>query len=176
MQDDKPDFILHFAGATVGAECVEAVPQELYEIEALRERFYPDALNFGQHFTPGERVFTHQEKHEIASGERAGSVWMPESSRKNWTEALIHFVQEKRAKAVAGNYGNGASPWLLIHDEWPTALRFYPQQVREAAHALASELHIQPFAHVFVATGDQLLCFQSGSVAIRPIPPLWSVT
>jgi hypothetical protein len=174
VQGDKPDFTLYFCGSTVGAECVEAVPQELYEIEALRERLYPDVVNFGHHFTPGKSVFTHQEKHEIARGESTGTVWMPESSRKNWTEALTHFVQQKRTKAVNGNYGSHASLWLLVHDEWPTALRFYPQQVRDAAHALAPELRTDPFALVFVATGDQLLCFQSGSVAVRPIPQLRS--
>lgn len=45
---DKPDFVLQLGSNLIGVECVEAVPEEWYEIEAIRGRKYPHAFNFGQ--------------------------------------------------------------------------------------------------------------------------------
>lgn len=75
VHDDQPDFVLTEDSSVVAIECIEAVPEEWYEIEALRERFYPDEMNFGQIYRPGQRVFTMQQLHDIASGKQAGPPW-----------------------------------------------------------------------------------------------------
>ena len=175
---EKPDFLLRFGSAEIGVECVEAVPEELYEIEILREKHYPEAMNFGQMFLPGERAFNWDQKHQIASGNRAGPPWMPKSARRNWIAAMEYFVRRKTEKLREGNYASNTTTWLLIQDEWPTSLGFYPQQLREAAAELACALtpllSAPSFQAIFIASNGQLLCFESGQMKVEEIFDLWN--
>lgn len=178
LHADKPDFLLRFAGVEVGAECVEAVPSEHYHIEDLRERLYPDAMNFGQRFEPGEENFTLEEKHDIASGKLAGPPWMPHTAKRNWISAMEYVVAGKTAKLRKGNYLGNVPTWLLLQDEWPNSLHFYPEQVRAASEELLERLTpllVPPaFQAVFIASGNQLLCFKEGQLAIEVLCNLWS--
>lgn len=178
VHGEKPDFLLRLAGVEVGAECVEAVPSEHYHIEALREKLYPDAMNFGQRFDPGEENFTLDEKHEIASGKRAGPPWMPEAAKRNWVSAMEYIVAAKTTKLHKGNYSANNSTWLLVQDEWPNSLQFYPEQVRAAAQELLERLAplLSPpaFQAVFIACGSQMLCFKEGQLAVEEVCNLWS--
>lgn len=177
VHGEKPDFTLILAGVDIGAECVEAVPPEHYHIEDIRERLYPDAMNFGQKFEPGETNFTSVQKHEIASGERAGPPWMPDAMRRNWLDSMEYVLAGKTAKLRNGNYCANASTWLLVQDEWPNALHFYPHKVYEAAGELLVRLEplLSPpaFQSIFIASGDQLLCFQKGQLYVEEICDLW---
>lgn len=177
LHGDRPDFVLRFGGREVGVECVEAVPKESYEIEVIREKHYPDAMNFGQRFKVGDSNFTRNEKHEIASGKHAGYPWMPESAKRNWIAAMEHVVGRKTTKLRGGNYSSSDVAWLLVQDEWPTSLRFYPQQVRQAAAELArrlvSRFSAPSFRAVFIASGSQLLCLESGRLTVEEVRDLW---
>lgn len=175
---EKPDFSLRFGGSEVGVECVEAVPQELYEIEVLREKWYPEAMNFGQKFQPGSNALTRDEKHQIASGCQAGPPWMPEAAKRNWVSAMLHVISGKAVKLQSGNYSSNATNWLLVQDVWPTSLRSYPEQVREAALECAQRLAAAPdtpsFDALFIASGRQLLCIERGTLTTEDIYDLWS--
>lgn len=177
VHGEKPDFTLSLAGVELGAECVEAVPPEHYHIEDIRERLYPTAMNFGQKFEPGEQNFTSDEKREIASGVRAGPPWTPTSMRRNWVAAMEFVIAGKTAKLRKGNYSAYATNWLVVQDEWPNALHFYPEKVREAAGELLIRLEpiLSPpaFQSIFIASGNQLLCFRSGQLHIEQICDLW---
>ena len=177
VHGEKPDFTLSLAGFELGAECVEAVPPEHYHIEDIRERLYPGAMNFGQKFEPGEQNFTSDEKHEIASGERAGPPWMPAAMRRNWVASMEYVIAGKTAKLRKGNYAASATNWLLVQDEWPNALHFYPQKVREAAGELLVRLEpffsLPAFQSIFIASGNKLLCFQKGQLYVEEICNLW---
>ena len=177
VHGEKPDFVLRLANVEVGVECVEAVPTEHHHIEDLRERLYPEAMNYGQHFNPGEENFTLAEKHEIASGQLAGSPWMPETAKRNWVAAMEYVVEGKTAKLRRGNYSSNRSTWLLVQDEWPNSLHFYPDQVRTAAAALLQRLApcLTPpaFQAIFIACGNQMLCFQDGLLEVSQIQDLW---
>ena len=179
VHSEKPDFLLRLAGLEVGAECVEAVPKELYQIEVLHETHYPEAMNFGQRFEPGEENRTWDEKHEVASGRRAGSAWMPATAKQNWISAMQHVVAGKAEKVRQGNYSSRSSMWLLVRDEWPNSLQFYPQQVREAAAELRHELaplFVQPaFQAVFIESGGQLLCFEESRLTVEEVCDLWTL-
>jgi hypothetical protein len=178
VHGEKPDFLLRLAGVEVGAECVEAVPPEHYHIEDLREKHYPDAMNFGQQFDPGEENFTLDEKLDIASGKRTGPPWMPETAKRNWIAAMEYVVAGKTAKLRKGNYSANSTTWLLVQDEWPNSLHFYPEQVRAAAKELVERLAplLAPpaFQAVFIACGNQLLCLKEGQLAIEEVCNLWS--
>jgi hypothetical protein len=174
---DKPDFLLRLAGKEVGVECVEAVPKERYEIELLRQKHYPDAMNSVQRFEPGEENRTCYEKHEIASGSRALRPWMPAAAKRNWITAMEFVVHGKTEKLRKGNYSASISTWLLVRDEWPNSLQFYPEQVREAAAELwqkLAPLFVPPaFEKVFIESGGQLLCFENGQFAVEQVCDLW---
>jgi hypothetical protein len=174
---EKPDFLLRLAGAAVGVECVEAVPKELYQIEVLREKHYPDAMNFGQRFEPGEETLTWDKKHEVASGRRAGPPWMPAAAKRNWISAMQYVVHGKTEKLRHGNYSSSISTWLLVRDEWPNSLQFYPERVREAAAELwpkLAPLFVPPaFQAVFIESGGQLLCFEEGQFTVEQVCDLW---
>ena len=178
FHSEKPDFLLSFDGSEIGAECVEVVPQELYEIEVLREKLYPHEMNFGQIFKPGQQKFTLEEKHGIARGEVLGPPWMPDMAKRNWIAAIMHFIAGKTKKLRNGNYSSTATNWLLLQDEWPTSLRFYPEQVREAAVECSKQVDsmLEPpsFQAIYVASGEQLLMFKRGSVRVEPIFNLWT--
>jgi hypothetical protein len=137
---DGPDFILQLGARQVGVECVEAVPQELYEIEILRENEYPDSMNFGQKFVPGERNFTQEEKHQIASGQLAGPPWMPEAAKRNWVAAMKYCIEGKVRKLRKGNYSSMETMWLLVQDEWPNTIQYHPEHQLAAATQLTAEL------------------------------------
>jgi hypothetical protein len=177
VHGEKPDFLLDLAGVEIGVECVEAVPKERYQIELLRKKHYPEAMNFGQHFEPGEDNFTWDERHEIASGLRAGPPWMPATAKRNWIAAMQYVVAGKTAKLRQGNYSTSRSTWLLVRDEWPSSLQFYPEQVRDAAEELARSLApllSEPaFDAVFIECSDQLLCLEAGQLTVEDVCDLW---
>lgn len=177
VHGDRPDFVLGFGGSEVGIECVEAVPEELYEIEILHETQYPEALNSGQKFYPGESAFTWNEKHLIASGNISAHPWMPKAARQNWIAAMVHCINGKTEKLRQDNYSSQATMWLLIQDEWPTSIRFYSAQLCEAAFECANfliPLFVAPcFQAIFIASGSHLICYENGQVNVCEICDLW---
>ncbi|MCY7370466.1 MAG: hypothetical protein LH479_06265 [Polaromonas sp.] len=152
---------------------MEAVHTELHHIEAILEQYYPDAMNFGQIFEPGKENFTLEEKHEIASGQRAGEAWMPETAKRNWISAMEYVVAGKTSKLRKGNYSASSSTWLLVQDEWPNSLRFYPEQVRAAGRDLLeriSPLLAPPaFQAIFISSVNQLLCFEADQYSVEQV-------
>lgn len=168
----KPDFILSLPNDKIGIECVEAVPQEWYEIQAIRERQYPHALNFGHRFKAGARTYTHAEKHAIASGESAGPPWMGNEPEQEWAEAHAHFISEKVAKLRNGNYEPHKRLWLLVQDEWRVPVTGVDDRVQAAQLLLprVSELLNEPsFEQVFICSSPIMLTFRPGKLEVTPL-------
>jgi hypothetical protein len=116
---DKPDFALCHLNGKVGVECVEAVPNEWYRIQEIRDKYFPDVPNFGQRFQYGKNahIFTDDEKIEVANGSRAGYPWVGNMAEKQWVEAMEYFIESKTEKLQKGNYSEFSNMWLLIQDE-----------------------------------------------------------
>ncbi|MEW5943563.1 MAG: hypothetical protein AB1710_06910 [Pseudomonadota bacterium] len=176
MHGDKPDFVLTTAGIEVGVECVEAVPEEWYAIEALRERHYPNALNFGQIYHPTERIFDKQTKIDIASGKHLGSTWVGSMPKLQWVAAMEHFIGLKTDKLRSGNYSSHGTMWLIIQDEWRVPL-YRPQEVQEAALECMFRIDhlLSPpcFRAIFICSGNLLLCIENGQLEVAEIHDLW---
>ncbi|MCY1555139.1 hypothetical protein D9M68_917720 [compost metagenome] len=102
---------------------------------------------------------------------------MSGSMKRNWIAAMRYVIGEKTAKLRRGNYSSTSSTWLLVQDEWPNPLHFYPEQVRVAAGELLVQIDpllSQPaFQAVFIASGDQLLCFQKDRLIVEEVCDLW---
>lgn len=131
---DKPDFALRHINGEIGVECVEAVPDEWYRIQEIRDENFPDALSYGQHFRPGKhvRVFTDEERIEVANGSRASYPWVGRMAEKQWAEAMEYFIGSKTEKLRSGNYSEFQNMWLLIQDEWRVPMHS-EEEVREGA-------------------------------------------
>lgn len=174
-----PDFYLSFFNVRIGIECVDAVPQELYRIEELRETEYPDELMWGQRYFPKERRYTDEERIEIASGQRVGTPWMPAMAKRDWLEAMHFFIDDKARKRSKGNYGSSVETWLLVEDAWPTPLRVYPESVRGAAVQLSEELTHSSMGHgfnaIYILSGTQLIRVAPGNIQAVVLEDLWHV-
>ncbi len=175
---DKPDFALRHQNGEVGVECVEAVPDEWYRIQEIRDRDFPDALNFGQHFRPGKRVrvFTDEERIEVANGSRASYPWVGNMAAKQWTEAMEYFIRSKTDKLRSGNYSEFQNMWLLIQDEWRVPMHS-EEDVRESAEMCLtriSEFLVPPcFSTIYICCRGWLLSFENGRFTMDPIRDLW---
>jgi hypothetical protein len=173
---DKPDFSVLAGDRSIGIECVEAVPEEWYEIQAIRERHFPDELNFGQIFHPGQRVFSKKEKLAIASGEKKGPPWAGDMAERSWAKAMEHFIRLKTSKLRSGNYSEFTEMWLLVQDEWRAPV-FYPQELQLAVDLVEEQLaplFVAPaYSHIFVCRNSTVVTFSPEGVSFAPIVDLW---
>lgn len=173
---DKPDFVLQLDSSSVGVECVEAVPQEWYEVQAIRERKYPSAISFGQRFEVGKRLLDKRQREDLASGNSAGIPWMGNSAEIEWAEAIAYFMLAKTKKLHSGNYASHKNMWLLMQDEWRVPVHS-EEDIREAATLCLSLVQNQQlqscFSKVFICSGKWLLSFTSNDFSMSPIVDLW---
>jgi len=173
---DKPDFVLQYYAERIGVECVEAVPEEWYEVQAIRERQFPEASNFLQMYKPGKRIFTKEQKIEIANGSRMGPPWVGSMAERQWAEAMEYFIRLKTGKLRSGNYSKFPRMWLLIQDEWRVPI-YSIEDVHEAATICLSRIadlqEIPCYSAIFVCCRSWLLCFEQGHYTIAPIRDLW---
>lgn len=176
MHGDKPDFVLNLAGLEVGVECVEAVPEDWYEIAALQERLFPESMYFGQTFRPGEQVFERREKLDIASGKKLGYPWVGDMPKQQWITAMVYFIAQKTEKLRAGNYSPHKTMWLLIQDEWRVPIHD-PQEIQEAAveclRRIAHFFEPPCFHSIFICSRSMLLCFENDQLEVQKINDLW---
>lgn len=180
QDSNKPDFGLSQPNGKIGVECVEAVPEEWYKIQAIRERKYPDALIFGQRFQSGKdaRSFTNEERENIANGSRTGSIWVGNMAEKQWAEAMEYFIGNKTEKLRADNYSEFSNMWLLVQDEWRVPIITSDlDEVQLAVELLLKRIDkffIQPcFSAIHICCGDWLLSFKKNDFTIEPIRNLW---
>jgi hypothetical protein len=173
---EKPDFGLHMPNASIGVECVEATSTEWAQIQAIRERDFPEALIFLPVLTPGETKFTIAERVEIARGDRAGPGWAGKMTVRQWAAAQAYFVNGKTKKLRAGHYAEFGENWLLIQDEWPVPMH-YLEDFEEAAALCASliapQLDSPAFTHIFVVDSSRLIQLAPTPTDIRAIHDLW---
>lgn len=173
---DRPDFALQIADQKIGVECVEAVPEEWAQIQAIREQDFPDYWISPPKLRPGEKTLTLEKKIEHAKGERTGPPWVGKMAQKQWIAAMEFFVSQKTRKLRSGNYSEFNENWLLIQDEWPVPL--YGQQERaEAAsifsHKLADLLMPPAFANIFIGNSKWLIHIAQGQVEMMSMRDLW---
>lgn len=169
---DKPDFILHFNSEAIGVECVEAVPEEWYEIEATRERKYSKSITFGQYYDPHKKLYTAQEKDYIASGACAATPWMGHSAEIEWADAIAHFIHQKTKKLRAGNYSEMSKVWLLIQDEWrvPVHGKDDLESAIEFCLPLIPECLIEPcFNKIFICSCNHLVSIDKKGKTFEPL-------
>jgi hypothetical protein len=174
---EKPDFALEMDGKTIGVECTEAVSKEWAQIDAIRERDFPESLIMLPMLKPGIKKFSLQERIAIAKGEFAGTPWVGGMAKRQWAEAQAYFIGEKTKKLRAGNYSDHAEVWLAVQDEWRVPM--YGQEHTQTAAQMCLEL-LRPmlatpsFTRIYVSNSNWLVRLHPGPVEVRPICRLWN--
>lgn len=173
---EKPDFALTLADVTVGVECTEAVSDEWAQIDAIRERDFPESMIMLPKLKPGSKRFTLEERVAIARGEKSGPPWVGKMAEREWAEALAYFIEQKTKKLRAGNYAAFAQTWLVVQDEWRVPV--YRFEERFEAALLCAEL-IRPlllapaFSRIYVSNSRWLVRLNPGPVEVRAIRSVW---
>ena len=176
VHQEKPDFALTFGGRTVGMECTEAVSNEWAQIDAIRERDFPESTIMLPMFKPGSKTFSIEARIAIAKGQKAGPPWVGKMAERQWAEAQAHFIGEKTTKLRAGNYSAFAEAWLVVQDEWRVPV--YRLEDRREAAQMCAEM-IQPlltepsFARIYISNCTWLVRLAPGPVELRAIRNLW---
>lgn len=173
----KPDFLLTQPNGTLGIECVEAVPKEWYEIEAIRERKFPNSFNFVNRFNLVGKTYTSKEKESIASGDYAGPPWEGDEPEREWAEAHEHFIAEKVRKVRNGNYEPTKRLWLLVQDEWRVPVSGVGNRLH-AADLLLPRVRKQftppSFEEIFVSSSPLLFRFSATEFEVKPLEDPWN--
>lgn len=173
---EKPDFVINQGEVFIGVECVEAVPEEWYEIQALRERKNPNAVIFANHYTPGLKSLSKIEKEECAAGRGSSYPWMGDAPEREWADAMAYFINEKTKKLRAGNYSEFQENWLLIQDEWRVPIHSAADLLKalNSCLPLIKENWIRPcFNKIFIHARKFLVTLTSEGYTIKATPDLW---
>jgi hypothetical protein len=176
VHQEKPDFALTIGAKTVGMECTEAVSSEWAQIDAIRERDFPESMIMLPMFKPGSKTFSIEERVAIAKGRKDGPPWVGKMAERQWAEALAYFIGEKTKKLRAGNYSTFSEAWLVVQDEWRVPV--YRLEDRREAAQMCAEM-IQPlltepsFSRIYISNSSWLVRLAPGSVEVRAIRNLW---
>ena len=174
---ERPDFALHLPTGSVGIECVEAVSEEWAQIDAIRERDFPEALIMLPMLKAGQKRFALEERIAIAKGEMAGTPWVGNMAERQWAQALAYFIEQKTMKLRAGNYADFSDNWLLIQDEWRVPVYEHEERLEAAELCLSQISHLlqtPAFSFIFVGNSKWLLRLAPEPVQIYPVRDLWS--
>jgi len=173
---EKPDFAIQQGDIYIGIECVEAVPEEWYEIQAIRERKHPSSINYLNHYKPGVKLLTKKEKKEFAAGRETSYPWMGDSAEREWAAAMAHFIDLKTQKLRTGNYNDFQEVWLLVQDEWRVPV-YDEDELRQAIELclpLLKSSWTQPcFNKVFINSRKWLLTLSPDGYSIESSRDLW---
>lgn len=174
---EKPDFALHGLTGALGIECVEAIHEEWAQIQAIRERDFPEKPIFLPRLKPGRESLSITERVEFASGERMGCGWGGNSPEIEWAEAIAHVVNEKTKKLRNGNYSEFNRCWLLIQDEWPVPVHSYEDYVEASNRCgeLMSKFELgSDFERVYAANSRWLVQLVPAPIRVQPVRDLWA--
>lgn len=174
---EKPDFAILQKNMHIGVECVEAVPEEWYEIQAIRERKYPDSITHGNHYQPGVKSLTKKDKDEFAAGRRASHPWMGDQPEREWAAAMAHFIGLKTTKLRSGNYNDFQENWLLVQDEWRVPvhdLNDLQKAVGFCIPLLKEAWTHRCFSKIFINSHRWLITLSSDGYFIEESRNLWA--
>ena len=118
---ERPDFILDMAGKSVGVEVVEAVSENdihrnmIIETEwknGTGKACYPVTLA-----KPGE-VFKGKKTLQTELNKKHSSGLVGDSAEKNWSKAMMYFIEKKIKVLLKDGFQRCQEDWLLIYDNW----------------------------------------------------------
>lgn len=168
---DKPDFLLTMAGAEVGIEHTEAVPENVARANFLRERGLGPDVYFTPHATPGEPRKTADELRREIEADEPGPAWCGDSPEREWAAAMAHHVREKIPKATADGFARLPINWLIVYDNWPLPTIAYPKAASHLEPLLAEMGAFSVFDAIFVHDDSHMCEFRAAPFTqmVRPL-------
>lgn len=174
LQRERPDFLLKVNGVKIGVEHTEAVPQNEAHKTVLRDSIDGPDIYFISRHEPGEPKRNAQKLiHEIQTN-NPGSGWPGDSVEREWSEAMLYFVNGKVETFADAGFEKYETNWLLIYDNWnlPAVDR------KKASDLLLPKLNVSAcfvsFDRVFIITGDFIVEFYNDGYVNHRINNIWS--
>jgi hypothetical protein len=164
------------AGANVGIEITEAIPENWAKISALHEVHEYDNVMFISRCKPGESRRPTAELDKIARGEDMGVGWGGDSPEREWADVMLHFARQKAAKLAKPGFQRFDRDWLLIYDNWPLPAVNEERAAEYLRAKLAVEIPPLPFHAIFVEGNKHFWHFEDGLVHSMPINDVWKVS
>jgi hypothetical protein len=169
---ERPDFLLKLNGLEIGIEHTEAVPQNKAQKTVLRDKVDGLECCLVSHHQPSEPKKTAQELREEIQANQ-GHCWAGDSVEREWSEAMLHFIQKKIESLAKNGFEKFKQNWLLIYDNWSS-----PALDREKGAQFLLPKAIETncfdnFDDVYIITGNFLVEFSNVGIAKHKIHDLW---
>jgi hypothetical protein len=168
---DRPDFLLEMPSGDLGIEHTEAVPENIANAQAMRERGLGPDVYCIPRARPGEpRKTADQLRCEIEADE-PGDGWYGNAPKREWAEAMAHYVKAKLPKAMEDGFTRYPENWLVVYDNWPLP----PFNYSNAAPFLVQHLNelgaFSVFDAIFVHDDSQICEFRRDGVRHTLVNP-----
>lgn len=157
---DKPDFLLAMADSALGIEHTEAVPENVANAQAMRERGFGPDVYFIPHALPGEPKRTAEELRCEIDADEPDAGWHGDSAEREWAAAMAYYVKAKLPKVMANDFIRYATNWLIVYDNWPLPFINYSNAFSYLAPTLAEMDAFSIFDAIFIHDDSQMCEFR----------------
>lgn len=168
-KSERPDFLLSFAGQTVGAEVTRAADEGHRHVLAQAEPGEAVGLSGFRPDDPSRRWHGPDivEKSHLRS-----KGWQGATPERNWRDYVIAAFRRKVSKAPG--YQKTDRRWLLIDDKTPvtTALHIEPA-MKLTRDALSQEADVTAFDRILVRSAPWVIDLSQGSLQAFPAFTAW---
>ncbi|MDG4553441.1 MAG: hypothetical protein P9E24_04225 [Candidatus Competibacter sp.] len=171
--EDRPDFVLSMPTVCIGIEITEAVPENWARTDAFAQHKGYDNLRHMERFRPGEPLRSSDEINRLALGQSRGSIWVGDSSEREWAEVMIYFSLKKIKNYANPDFRKSQRNWLVIYENWPLptveedkAASLFHQKLVNLSGAL-------PFDKIFIECPKTFWEFTLNSYSCHTINSLW---
>ena len=166
---DRPDLVLAMPSGRIGIEIVEAAPQDKARVDAYCEHKGIDDCRSIPRYRVGDPRRSLAEIEAIATGRARTLPIMGDALERDWADAMVHFIERKAAIFGKPGFAKYPQNWLLVYDNWCTALDETVATQRLELRVFAHRNN--PFSRVFVQRTGSFLEFVPGAeVLIHPVP------
>ncbi|MDH5728653.1 MAG: hypothetical protein OEZ58_06660 [Gammaproteobacteria bacterium] len=174
IQRERPDFLLKGDEIQIGIEHTEAVPQNEAHKTVLRDKVDGPDVHFILHHQPGEAKKPAKELIEEIQANQSGPGWEGDSVEREWSEAMLHFINRKIEASTREGFEKFEQNWLLIYDNWSLPALDREKARRFLLPRIIESTCFDSFDFVYIITGNIVLAFSNSGVVQHEINNLWN--
>ncbi len=177
---ERPDFLMNMAGKSVGIEVREATNENetvkniIIETEwknGTGKTCYPVSLA-----RSGERFKGKKKLQEELNIKHSPGI-VGDSAEKNWSKAMMSFIDEKINTLLKDGFQRCQEDWLLIYDNWPSTVYFndYGPGMKYLLDEIKAYSGKMEFHQIFILGSccSKVCCLKDGEYEILPVINHW---
>lgn len=174
LQRERPDFLLSTNSGKIGIEHTEAVSQNEAHKSVLRDQIGGAKVHFIPRHLPDEPKKSAKKLIEELKKDRAGPPWMGDSVEREWSDAMLHFINLKVVAFAKDGFEKFDQNWLLIYDNWSL-----PALERKKAFSMLFQKALtskcfESFDDIFIHSGAQVCRLSPENYISYEINDLWT--